>query len=385
MAANDTIDARAPTLANRATFYSDNRFAIGLFGANCSSGRFVTRLPERWSGGWKDSQTLARMADSAGLDFMLPVGRWKGYGGETDYQGATLETINWASGLLASTRRITLFGTVHAPLFNPIMAAKMMVTADHIGEGRFGLNIVCGWNEGEFDMFGVEQRDHEHRYQHAQEWIDVVKRAWSAEDDWDFDGRFIRHKGVRAKPKPWGGARPLIMNAGASPEGRDFAIRNCDALFTQASLETVEGTQARVRDVKAQAQALGRELEVYTVGVVVCRRTAQEARDYYHEAAVAQADWSAVDSIMGLKGLTREAMGDAPFEQRRAHYANGMGGTPLIGDPDYVADAFARLHASGLRGIAISMVNYSDELPFLADEVLPRLERRGLRVPAPPL
>ncbi len=58
-------------------------------------------------------------------------------------------------GFLPPTKRITVFGTVHAPIFNPVVAAKEMVTADHIGEGRFGLNIVVGWNEGEFDMFGV--------------------------------------------------------------------------------------------------------------------------------------------------------------------------------------------------------------------------------------
>src|SRR5204862_174713 len=104
---------------------------------------------------------LAKMADEVGLDFLLPIGRWKGYGGDTDYQGATLETITWATGILASTRRVTVFGTVHAPLFNPVIAAKEMVTADHIGEGRFGLNIVVGWNEGEFQMFGVKQRDQE--------------------------------------------------------------------------------------------------------------------------------------------------------------------------------------------------------------------------------
>ena len=56
----------------------------------------------------------------------------------------------------AATKHITVFGTVHALIFNPVVAAKEMVTADHIGEGRFGLNIVVGWNEGEFDMFGVD-------------------------------------------------------------------------------------------------------------------------------------------------------------------------------------------------------------------------------------
>ena len=80
-------------------------------------------------------------------------------------------------------------------------------------------------------MFGVEQREHEQRYEYAQEWIDAIKMAWATKDDFDFDGQYIRLKSVRAKPKPYGGTRPLIMNAGASVSGQAFAIRNCDALF----------------------------------------------------------------------------------------------------------------------------------------------------------
>src|SRR5689334_21229278 len=212
--------------------YNANKLKIGLFGSNCSSGRAVTKVPERWSGSWPDNLRLARMADEAGIDFLLPIGRWKGYGGETDYQGETLETITWASGLLASTRRITIFGTVHAPLFHPLIAAKEMVTADHIGEGRFGLNIVAGWNEGEFEMFGMEQRPHDERYDFAQEWFDMVSRARSdSEEQFDFDGRYFKLKNVRAIPKPFGGTRPLIMNAGHSGAVHDFAMRNCDAFF----------------------------------------------------------------------------------------------------------------------------------------------------------
>ncbi|HTV30975.1 MAG TPA: LLM class flavin-dependent oxidoreductase, partial [Xanthobacteraceae bacterium] len=147
--------ARDASLAARRAMHGNNKLQIGLFGPNCSSGRAVTLVPERWSGDWSDCLRLAKMMDEAGLDFILPIGRWKGYGGETDYQGATYETITWATGLLAATKRLVAFGTVHAPIFNPVVAAKEMVTADHIGEGRFGLNIVVGWNEGEFDMFGV--------------------------------------------------------------------------------------------------------------------------------------------------------------------------------------------------------------------------------------
>src|ERR1051326_6557569 len=83
-----------------------------------------------------DCFALAHLADEAGLDFMLPIARWKGYGGSTDFHGVSLETITWAVGLLCATKRMTVFGTVHAPLFHPLIAAKEFVTADHIGQGR---------------------------------------------------------------------------------------------------------------------------------------------------------------------------------------------------------------------------------------------------------
>src|SRR5690349_4280375 len=243
-----------------------NRLKIGLFGANCSSGRAVTKVPERWSGTWDDNLALVKTADQAGIDFMLPIGRWKGYGGDTGYQEATLETVTWATGLLAATKRITVFGTVHAPLFHPIVAAKQMVTADHVGNGRFGLNLVVGWNEGEFDMFGVRQRDHEERYEYGREWLDVVKELWSPRDKFDLKNRYFDLKGIRAQPKPAGGVRPVIMNAGASATGRAFAIRNCDAFFTNAMGLTLEQQGDVVRTAQEEARAVGRELDVYTIG-----------------------------------------------------------------------------------------------------------------------
>src|SRR5262252_3450441 len=69
-----------PARGSRRLLDGRNRLKLGLFGANCSSGRNVTKVPERWSGTWPDNLTLARMADEAGIDFMLPIGRWKGYG-----------------------------------------------------------------------------------------------------------------------------------------------------------------------------------------------------------------------------------------------------------------------------------------------------------------
>ena len=101
---------------------------------------------------------------------MVPIARWKGYGGESNPNGSSFESIAWACGLLAATRRIHVFCTVHVPLHHPLVAAKQMATADHIGQGRLGVNIVCGWNEDEFQMFGVTKKEHDARYAQGEEW-----------------------------------------------------------------------------------------------------------------------------------------------------------------------------------------------------------------------
>jgi len=376
------LDRPSSSMRDRLAMHNGNALKIGLFGVNCSSGRAATRVPERWSASWTDCLALARMADDAGIDFMLPIGRWKGYGGDTDMHGETLETVTWATGLLAATRRITVFGTVHAPLFHPIIAAKQCVTADHVGRGRFGLNIVAGWNEGEFEMFGVQQREHEARYDYAQEWIDAIKQAWGPQDDFDFDGVHIKLKRVRAKPKPYGGSRPLIMNAGSSGTGQAFAMRNCDAYFTAtaSSRQGVEATAAMVAGVKREAAVLGREIEVFTVGQVTCRPTQKEAEEYYRHAIIDNADWGAVDGMLAIKNITPQTVGADEYKKKREYFASrAIGGYPFVGSPDRVADELANVSRGGVRGIAFSMVNYLDELPLFRDEVLPRLARLGVR------
>jgi dimethylsulfone monooxygenase len=375
--------APGASLKNRIAMHNGNALKIGLFGANCSSGRSATKVPERWSASWPDCLKLARLADEAGLDFMLPIARWKGYGGDTDFHGRSLETITWAVGLLCATKRMTVFGTVHAPLFHPLIAAKEFVTADHIGEGRIGVNIVVGWNEGEFDMFGVEQREHDVRYDYAQEWIDIVKAAWTRDGTFDFDGKFFQLKGGRAYPKPYGDTRPLLMNAGSSDVGQAFALRNCDAFFvaTAGSRKSLEGSVVKVNEVKTAAAALGRDIEVFTVGQVICRPTQKEADDYYQHAIIDNADWSAVDGMLANKSMTPQTMPAAEYEAKRRYFAaNAIGGYPFVGTPDRIAEELTIISRAGVRGIGLSFVNYLDEVPYFCDEVLPRLVRQGVRV-----
>lgn len=363
--------------AERVELYTKNALKLGIFGSNCSSGRAATTVPERWSGTWEDNLTLAQLADDAGIDFMLPIGRWRGYGGKTNFEGDNYETITWATGLLAQTKRLNVFGTVHAPLIQPIFAAKQFVTADHVGRGRFGLNLVCGWNQDEFDMFGVTQRDHEHRYEYGRAWLDVVKGVWSSADEFDVDNAFFHMKGVIGDPKPYGGTRPVVMNAGASPTGREFGIANCDLIFVP--LSDLEAGATLVREAEARAKDLGKTVRVAGNGFVVCRPTRKEAEEYLHYYAQDNADWDAVDTLMKLNGTYSKSYASGHFEQFRNRWAAGHGGFPLVGSPDDVADGLEKIHQAGFYGFCFSFVNYLTEFPYFRDEVLPRLVARGIR------
>ncbi|WP_432855949.1 LLM class flavin-dependent oxidoreductase [Amycolatopsis sp. CA-161197] len=356
-------------------------FKLGLFSANCSSGLAVTKIPERWSGSWEDNLRLAGLADEVGIDFLLPIARWIGYGGETNFHEGVLDPTTLAAALLARTKRITVFTTVHTAFNHPVVVAKQLATADLIGSGRAGINIVAGWNEPEYRALGADlPAEHDARYALAQEWWDVVRRIWTENGRFDHEGRFFRLEGVEGMPKPHDGPLP-VLNAGSSKQGRGFAARNADVAFTIVG--GPEDGAGIVRSVRAEAEREhGRQVGVFTLGHVVCRPTRAEAEEYLRYYADEHADWAAVDNLMRLQGLHAQSFTPEMLETFRARFAAGHGSCPLIGTPDEVADGIAAFHEAGFAGMTLSFVDYAGELGYFAQEVLPRLEARGIRAPA---
>ncbi|MEM7276670.1 MAG: LLM class flavin-dependent oxidoreductase [Pseudomonadota bacterium] len=357
----------------------NNKLKLGFFSPNCSSGMAVTKVEERWDNSWDNNIALAQMGDEAGIEFVLPIARWIGYGGETDFHGSVLETVTWATGLLAHTKRINVFATVHTAFVHPVVAAKQLATADQLSKGRLGLNIVAGWNKPEYDAFGVDLPEaHTDRYALAQEWYDVVQKIWSHDGPFDWDGKFFNMKGLYGFPRPFEGVPP-IMNAAGSAEGRQFATRNADFLFCIS----VDPDQSRdeVTEIKSTAKSAGRDTGVFTLGHVVCRPTKKEAEEYLHYYANENADWDAVDNLMRLQGMHAQSFPKEALEMLRGRFAAGHGTLPLVGDPDTVAAELGRISEAGFAGCTLSFVDYAKEFPYFRDEVLPRLEKMGLRQP----
>ena len=181
-----------------------NRLKLGVFSTNADGGLAITDVPERWQAHWEDNLTAAQIADRAGLEFFLPIARWRGFGGKNRVREWSFETFTWAAGLATATERIGLFMTVHVPLVHPLYAAKALATVDHISHGRAGLNIVCGWNPKEFGMFGTPLV--EKGYDQAAEWLDILEKLYAADEPFDHEGTYYRMAGRQPADQPAGAA-----------------------------------------------------------------------------------------------------------------------------------------------------------------------------------
>jgi dimethylsulfone monooxygenase len=359
--------------------FSSNAFELGLFSFNVAGGLTQTTT-EIWDNSWEHNVIAARLAEDAGLEFLLPLGRWRGmrgYPAESDDEGGSFETLTWASGILALTERIAVFGTLHVAYVNPLFASKQIVTAHHIGRGRFGLNVVSGTTNLDFQMFGVPFGDHDARYDYTEEWVEVVKRIWTATEPFDHAGKHFTLTHVLAKPKPYGGELPFLISAGASHRGRAFAVRSADALFTAISnVETLE-EELRV----ARALRPGERVPVYASGHLIARPTTKEADEYYHHLVYDLGFWEGVEAAATQRMQNRTVSYNS-MKRLREQIISGNGTYAVRGSYDDVARQFKELHDLGLDGMAIALVDYIADFPWLRDEVLPRMERLGLRAPA---
>lgn len=349
-----------------------NRFKLGLFCYNVEGGVALTTVPERWSARWDDIVAVIKLAEHYGLEFALPVARWRGYG-EDNRRGFCFETMTQAAALASITSSITLFATIHVPLIHPLLAAKCLTTVDHASHGRAGLNIVAGWNQEEFDMFGLSQEDHDGRYEQAREWAQLFRRLTAGEASFEHEGAFYRGRAMVAAPAAVQPDLP-ILNAAVSPAGRAFAAEFSDYIFT-----FVGSTEQIARDT-AQVSTAGRTIAAMTTCYVVCRPTRQEAEDYHQYYAGTMADEVLLDRTLRAKTQAVAHHFDAAeAAQRRLRYAGGNGSHPLIGSPAEIAEQLIELSRMGFAGTTLSFVNFTAELPFFCETVLPLLERAGLR------
>lgn len=310
-----------------------------------------------------DVAALARMADEGGLDFMIPIARWKGVPGLVHNRLWSYETLTHAAALSGLTKRIALFATVHTPVVHPIFAAKAMTTIDHASHGRAGLNIVCGWDQYDFAMFGHRQLEHDRRYEQAWEWFEVWSRLMAGEEEeFDFDGQYYPGlAGVIGQPGSLQTPRPLVVCAGSSAVGRDYAVRTADYILT--GFHNAEQGRALNADIAARCAAHGRAgLPSIAPCHAVCRPTRAEAEAFYRYYSETMADTKGLEFYIQSSMVSEGKTGPGP--QNRTLLAAGNGTFPLVGTPEDVVHGLLAIRDCGFAGSSITLLNFLDELPF---------------------
>ena len=363
--------------------FNDNKMKIGIIGMNCSHGSTITTAENAWEMNWPDTRQVSVMADQAGFEVLLPVARWKGYGGPTNFNNRTFETFTWASAVAAATDYSCIFSTAHVPLVHPVTAAKQCATIDHISGGRFAFNIVCGWFRNEFEMFAADWRQHDVRYEYAAEWLEFVQRIWREDKAFDFDGVYFTAKQVWSEPKPLQTPSLPIMNAGGSPAGQKFAATHADMNFVILKEREMAGGKAQINSLKTMARNAGRNIQSWIHVYVVCRDTEKEAQDYLDYYVREKGDYEAVNNLLEIFEMNSETLPAEVLEQFRFHFIAGHGGYPLVGTPEQIVDEMNKLIQIGVDGVLISWVDYKTEAKQWIDEVLPLMEQAGQRAPKP--
>ena len=374
-----TKTERFPDCDRTGPLFGPNRIKLGVFGLNLCSAAGITAAKDRHEIDWKQNVRLVQLAEQAGFEAAVPVARWRGFEGASNPWGESFETYTWAAGLAAVTSRIAIFSTSHVLTVSPVMAAKAMTTIDQISGGRAVLNVVAGWFKKELDMFGVGSLNSAARYAYTAEWMEVLLGLWTRKETFDFAGKYLNVKDGYQQPKSVQQPRPPVMNAAMSPVGHAFAAKWADLAFVSIDASAPEEIKSKVQAVRQLAASNGREIQIWAATLVLCAPTEAEAKDEIARYIDREGDPSAAANRTAW-GLA----GERPSQDRKETMkAKGSvdGGLSLIGSPRQIADSIIAMSQAGIDGLCLSWFNFEKGLPIFIEQVLPLLERAGVRKP----
>ncbi|MCX4585670.1 LLM class flavin-dependent oxidoreductase [Streptomyces sp. NBC_01481] len=376
-------------------------------------------------------QELARTAERGRLDSLFladGVALW----GNARYNAVGgFEPLTLLSALAVATERIGLIATVSTTFNEPFHVARKFASLDHISGGRAGWNIVTSGNVAEARNFGREEHlEHALRYERAAEFLDVTKQLW---DSWRDDAPVVdRERGVYSEEgavapidhrgthfrvdgplnvqrSPQG--HPLLVQAGSSEDGKEFAARYAEAVFT--AQQTLADGQTFYKDLKSRLAKYGRRPDQLKILPGICPvigATEAEARALEDELTGLQVPEYGLQQLSGMLGTDLSELPlDGPLPElpeerdingnksrftlvadlaRReqltirqliARLGGGRGHRVFAGTPEQIADQLEQWFTQGAAdGFNIMPPYLPGGLDDFVDQVIPLLQDRGL-------
>lgn len=352
-----------------------NKFKIGLFAFNASSGVTVTTSKNRWQAEWNKIKKVVNLAEQNNLDFLLPLARWNDWGGNTRPHKQTYETFSFTSALASITKKIYLFSTVHTSFVHPIFAARSTSTIENISNGRFGINIVCGWNKSEYDMFNVKSDiSSSKRYKLGKEWVTIYEKLLSKNiDKFSYSGEFFKIKNAQCYPKLLNKKNFLKISAAYSEDGRKFATKNCNVLLTMfGNLDNLKENNIKLFNM---AKKNNNKISIFTPIHIVCKNTDTEAKEFYEQYSNHLQDRKAVNNFIGNLEWAKKSKLGYYLRHVKQKVAGSLGAYTIVGNPNKVAEILSAIKANKVNGVAMTFFDYDKDLRFFIKNVLPKISK----------
>jgi FMN-dependent oxidoreductase (nitrilotriacetate monooxygenase family) len=377
---------------------------------------------------------LAAAAEDAKLDAIFVadhVAMWDTYQSNLrHYANARLEPITLLAALAAVTKDIGLIATASTSYSEPYNLARALASIDHLSNGRMGWNVVTSAMNEEALNFGRDGNiEHALRYERASEFVDVAKKLWdSIEDDAlpidkvsgdfadparlhriDHAGKHFKVRGPLNVPRPPQGY-PIIVQAGSSHDGKNFAARHADVNF--AIYRSPEDGRKYRADFDERLTLNGREpasLKILPGILPIVARSRSEADERQRHLADIIPERLAVDLVSSWCGIDMSALPvDGPLPplpdeesyhgqrsnlvQLQTFAAQGMtiravakvlataGAAPVFaGTATDIADQMEAWFERGAAdGFNLMFPVLPDDWMQFVEHVIPELRRRGI-------
>jgi pyrimidine oxygenase len=207
---------------------------IGVFLPIGNNGWLVSSTSPQYMPSFDLNRAIVEKAELYGFEFALSMIKLRGFGGPTEYWDHNMESFTLMAGLAAVTTKIQLFASVATLTIPPAIVARMAATIDSISHGRFGVNIVSGWQKAEYDQMGLwpGEAHFERRYKYCSEYVQVMNDLWNTGQS-DFQGDFFQMTDCRLSPRPEKGIK--LIAAGQSGRGMRFAADYADYNFVSGT------------------------------------------------------------------------------------------------------------------------------------------------------
>ncbi|KAI2469272.1 pyrimidine utilization protein A [Annulohypoxylon bovei var. microspora] len=354
---------------------------IGVFIPIGNNGWLISTTSPQYMPSFELNKQIVQKAEAYGFDFALSMIKLRGFGGKSEFWDHNLESFTLMSALAAVTSKIKLFASAAILTLPPAVVARMATTVDSVAPGRFGVNIVTGWQSAEYSQMGLWPGDQYfgYRYDYATEYVQVMRQLWDTGAS-DLKGAHFTMDDCKLSPRPKDGVK--IVAAGQSGRGIEFASQLADynfALGAGINTPTAFG-QATARLVEA-AKATGRDVGSYVLFMVIADETDDKAQakwKLYNEGVDEEAlAWMKSQSSKDVKADAHSTAKSLELPEGAVNLNMGT----LIGSYASVARMLDEVAGvEGTKGIMLTFDDFLAGVDAFGKEIQPLMKSRQGRV-----